>query len=213
MALERTGTILDGKYQILRRLAGGGMSEVYLARHLHLDEQRVIKVLRPEDASDPSAQARFLRAARTATQIKHPNVAILYDISGLADGSFYMVWEYIDGEDVGRWVARHGPFPIEIAVDLGIQALRGMEAIHSHGVIHRDISPDNLMLMRDVRGKVRLKIIDLGLVKNLLKNKEIEVTQVGMFMGKLRYCSPEQAGVVEGVVLDRRSDLYSFAAV
>ncbi len=216
LAFESTGSIFDGKYEVVRRLAGGGMSEVYLVRHLHLDEQRVVKVLRPEDAADPAAQARFLRAARTATQIKHANVAILYDIASLADGSFYMVWEYIDGEDVGRWISRYGPFPLEIALDLAIQALRGLEAIHSHGVIHRDVSPDNLMLARDVRGKVRLKIIDLGLVKDL-RNKptksDLEVTQVGMFMGKLRYCSPEQAGVVDGAVLDRRTDLYSFAAV
>ncbi|HEX4952830.1 MAG TPA: protein kinase [Thermoanaerobaculia bacterium] len=216
LAFESTGSILDGKYEVVRRLAGGGMSEVYLVRHLHLDEQRVVKVLRPEDAADPTAQARFLRAARTATQIKHANVAILYDIASLPDGSFYMVWEYIDGEDVGRWISRYGPFPLEIALDLATQALRGLEAIHSHGVIHRDISPDNLMLARDVRGKVRLKIIDLGLVKDL-RNKptksDLEVTQVGMFMGKLRYCSPEQAGVVDGAVLDRRTDLYSFAAV
>ena len=210
---RQTGTVLDGKYEILRRLTGGGMSEVYLVRHLHLDERRVIKVLRPEDAADSSAQARFLRAARTAAQIKHRNVAILYDYSNLPDGSFYMVWEYIDGEDVGRWIEKHGAFPLDVALDLGIQALRGLGAIHAHGVIHRDISPDNLMLAQEVNGRITLKIIDLGLAKNLSPQKpDLEVTQVGMFMGKLRYCSPEQAGMVEGAVLDHRSDLYSFAA-
>jgi serine/threonine-protein kinase len=190
------------------------MSEVYLVRHLHLDERRVIKVLRPEDAADPAAQARFLRAARTASQIKHRNVAILYDYSSLADGSFYMVWEYVDGQDVGRWLDKRGPFPLEVALDLGIQSLRGLEAIHSHGVVHRDISPDNLMLAQDARGRITLKIIDLGLAKNLTpKRADMEVTQVGMFMGKLRYCSPEQAGMGDGQILDHRSDLYSFAAV
>jgi len=213
--MEQQGNnILDGKYEIIKRLASGGMSDVYLVRHLHLEEQRVIKVLRPESASDPTAQARFLRAARMATQIKHPNVAILYDSARLTDGSFYMVWEYIDGEDVGHWVERRGAFPLEAAIDLGIQALRGLEAIHSYGIIHRDISPDNLMLARDVRNRVRLKIIDLGLAKNLKPDgSDLEVTQAGVFMGKLRYCSPEQAGMVEGAVLDRRTDLYSFAAV
>lgn len=213
VSARHTGTVLDGKYEILRRLTGGGMSEVFLVRHLHLDEKRVIKVLRPEDAADSSAQARFLRAARTAAQIKHRNVAILYDYSSLPDGSFYMVWEYIDGEDVGRWIEKHGPFPLDVALDLGVQALRGLGTIHAHGVIHRDISPDNLMLSQEVNGRVTLKIIDLGLAKNLSPQKpDLEVTQVGMFMGKLRYCSPEQAGMVEGAVLDHRSDLYSFAA-
>jgi serine/threonine protein kinase len=212
---RQPGTVLDGKYEIQARLGGGGMGEVYLVNHLHLDERRVIKVLRTEDAADPVSQKRFLRAARTATQIKHPNVAILYDYSSLPDGSFYMVWEYVDGEDVGSWLERRGPFPLDLALDLGVQTLRGLEAIHSHGVIHRDVSPDNLMLTRDVRGKLRLKIIDLGLAKSLRPptTKDAEVTQAGMFMGKLRYCSPEQAGMVEGVVLDRRTDLYSFAAV
>lgn len=214
VALREPGTVLDGKYEILRRLTGGGMSEVYLVRHLHLDERRVIKVLRPEDAADPASQARFLRAARTASQIKHRNVAILYDYSSLPDGSFYMVWEYVDGQDVGRWLDKQGPFPLEVALDLGIQGLRGLEAIHSHGVIHRDISPDNLMLSQDVRGRITLKIIDLGLAKNLTPHKaDMEVTQVGMFMGKLRYCSPEQAGMGDGLSLDHRTDLYSFAAV
>ena len=212
--MREPGAVLDGKYEILRRLTGGGMSEVYLVRHLHLDERRVIKVLKPEDAADPNSRARFLRAARTATQIKHRNVAILYDYSSLVDGSFYMVWEYVDGEDVGRWLERHGPFPLDVAIDLGVQCLRGLEAIHSHGVIHRDISPDNLMLAQDVKGRITLKIIDLGLAKNLHPRKaDMEVTQVGMFMGKLRYCSPEQAGMVEGAILDNRTDLYSFAAV
>ncbi len=214
VALREPGTVLDGKYEILRRLTGGGMSEVYLVRHLHLDERRVIKVLKPEDAADPASQARFLRAARTASQIKHRNVAILYDYSSLPDGSFYMVWEYVDGQDVGRWLDKQGPFPLEVALDLGIQGLRGLESIHSHGVIHRDISPDNLMLAQDSRGRITLKIIDLGLAKNLAPQKsEMEVTQVGMFMGKLRYCSPEQAGMGDGLQLDHRSDLYSFAAV
>lgn len=214
LTVREPGAVLDGKYEILRRLTGGGMSEVYLVRHLHLDERRVIKVLKPEDAADPNSRARFLRAARTATQIKHRNVAILYDYSSMPDGSFYMVWEYVDGEDVGRWLERHGPFPLDVAVDLGVQCLRGLEAIHSHGVIHRDISPDNLMLSQDVKGRLQLKIIDLGLAKNLHPRKaDMEVTQVGMFMGKLRYCSPEQAGMVEGAILDNRTDLYSFAAV
>lgn len=214
MSDREIGSIFDGKYEIERPLAGGGMGQVYLVRHLHLDELRVIKVLRPQDAADPAAQKRFLRAARTATQIKHPNVAILYDFSNLPDGSFYMVWEYVDGEDVGHWIEHRGPFPLDLAVDLGIQALRGLEAIHSRGVIHRDVSPDNLMITRDVRGRLHLKIIDLGLAKSLQPEPpDLEVTQAGMFMGKLRYCSPEQAGTVEGVVLDRRTDLYSFAAV
>ncbi len=217
MSVREPGTVLDGKYEIVRRLGSGGMGEVHLVRHLHLQELRVVKILRQDLTSDPSAQARFLREARLATQIKHPNVAILYDFARLPDGSFYMVWEHIEGQDVGDRLRRGGPFPVPVAIQLGIQALRGLEAIHQTGVIHRDLSPDNLMITEDRRGQYRMKIIDLGLAKTLgadtNPNPNLEITQVGMFMGKLQYCSPEQAGTVSGETLDRRSDLYSFALV
>ncbi len=213
MSARDTGTVLDGKYEILERLATGGMGEVYKARHMHLQEVRVIKILRPDRAADPQAAQRFLQEARTATQIKHPNVAILYDYSRLPDGRFYMVWEYIEGEDVGNWLRRAGPFPLPLAVELGIQALRGLEAIHAAGVIHRDISPDNLMVRKDAKGRYQLKIIDLGLAKDLSTPAALEITQAGVFMGKLRYCAPEQAGQLPEGKLDHRADLYSFAAV
>jgi len=204
---------LDGKYEIVDRLGSGGMGEVYLVRHVHLQELRVVKILRQDLATDPSAQKRFMREARLATQIKHPNVATLYDFSRLEDGSFYMVWEHIQGEEVGDRVRRQGPFPVPVSVQLGIQALRGLEAIHAAGIIHRDLSPDNLMIMEDKRGQPALKIIDLGLARTLDADANFEITQVGMFMGKLQYCSPEQAGSGGNQPLDARSDLYSFGLV
>ncbi|HXU29700.1 MAG TPA: protein kinase [Thermoanaerobaculia bacterium] len=208
------GSVLEGKYEIVRPLGAGGMGEVYLVRHLHLQELRVVKILRQDLATDPVAQARFLREARLATQIKHPNVAILYDYSRLGDGSFYMVWEYIEGQDVGDRLRREGPFPVAVAVQLGIQTLRGLEAIHSTGVIHRDLSPDNLMITEDRRGQLRVKIIDLGLARDPGPDPNLEITKAGMFMGKLQYCSPEQAGPgANEAGLDRRSDIYSFALV
>ncbi len=210
---RNSGTILDGKYEILDRLAAGGMGEIWRARHVHLQELRVIKILRADRATDPHALQRFAQEARIATQIKHPNVAILYDFSRLPDGSFYMVSEHIEGEHVHQWLKAHGVFPLPLAVDLGIQTLRGLEAIHAAGVIHRDISPDNMMITRDRRGRYQLKLIDLGLAKNLEVQSGLEITQAGIFMGKLMYCSPEQAGAIKDAPLDHRSDLYSFAAV
>jgi serine/threonine protein kinase len=210
--LREPGSILDGKYEIVQRLGSGGMGEVYLVRHVHLQELRVVKILRQDLAADPSAQKRFMREARLATQVKHPNVAILYDFSTLQDGSFYMVWEHIHGQDVGDRIRRVGPFPVATAVRLGIQALHGLEAVHATGVIHRDLSPDNLMITEDKAGNLRLKIIDLGLARTLEADANFEITQVGMFMGKLQYCSPEQASP-GGTSLDHRSDLYSFGLV
>src|SRR5215210_2498976 len=213
LSVRETGSVLDGKYEIVDRLGSGGMGEVYLVRHVHLQELRVVKILRQDLATDPSAQKRFMREARLATQIKHPNVATLYDFSRLEDGSFYMVWEHIQGEEVGDRVRRQGPFPVPVSVQLGIQALRGLEAIHAAVIIHRDLSPDNLMIMEDKRGQPTLKIIDLGLARTLDADASFEITQVGMFMGKLQYCSPEQAGAGGNQPLDARSDLYSFGLV
>lgn len=211
--MREAGSIVDGKYEVVESLGRGGMGEVYLARHLHLEELRVIKILRQDLAADETAQKRFLREARLATQIKHPNVAILYDFARLQEGSFYMVWEHIEGQHVGQWLAEKGHLPLRPALDLGIQTLRGLEAIHASGVVHRDISPDNLMITRDRRGRYLVKIIDLGLAKNLVADPNFEVTQVGTFMGKLKYCSPEQAEAHNGEAVDARSDLYSFGLV
>jgi serine/threonine protein kinase len=211
LGLETSG-LLDDKYEIIKRLAIGGMGDVYLARHRHLHEQRVVKVLRADLASDPDAMQRFQQEARVATQIKHPNVAILYDFSQLPDGRFYMVLEYIEGEDVGSRIKK-GPVPAAEATELAIQALRGLDAIHSAGLIHRDISPDNLMVTRDRKGRALLKIIDMGLAKDLAPEADLELTQAGAFLGKFQYCSPEQAGSLKDEPLDHRSDLYSLAQV
>jgi tRNA A-37 threonylcarbamoyl transferase component Bud32 len=205
-----SGTVLDGKYQIIDRLGSGGMGEVYRVQHLHLHETRVVKILRPDLANDPQLAQRFLQEARIATQIKHPNIAILHDVSRLPDGSFYMVWEYVEGEDVAK-MARSGPLNLSLAVELGIQSLRGLGAIHAAGVIHRDISPDNLMVGRDSAGKPQLKIIDLGLAKKVALPSG-EDTESGVVLGKLRYCAPEQASP-DAPVIDARADLYSLAAV
>jgi serine/threonine-protein kinase len=211
--VREAGSILDGKYEIVQSLGRGGMGEVYLVRHVHLEELRVIKILRQDLAADETAQKRFLREARLATQIKHPNVAILHDFARLPEGSFYMVWEHVEGQHVGQWLAERGPLPALASIELGIQALRGLEAIHASGVIHRDVSPDNLMITRDRRGRYLVKIIDLGLAKNLVSEPNFEVTEAGTFMGKLKYCSPEQAQAAEGAPVDLRSDLYSFGLV
>ncbi|HVS03153.1 MAG TPA: protein kinase, partial [Thermoanaerobaculia bacterium] len=212
MTLSPEG-LLDDKYEILERLASGGMGDVYLVRHRHLQQQRVVKVLRAELASDAAVAQRFQQEARVATQINHPNVAILYDYSQLPDGRFYMVWEYIDGQELGRRVREDGPLDAAAAIELAIQALRGLDAIHSSGVIHRDISPDNLMLSQDARGRPLVKIIDLGLAKDLRPGADSELTQAGAFLGKFQYCSPEQAGFLKNAPLDHRSDLYSLALV
>ena len=207
--------LLDGKYQIIDRLGVGGMGEIFKVRHIHLNELRVIKIMRPNVAQDDQGLQRFLQEARTSTMIKHKNLAMLYDFAQLEDGSYYMVWEFIDGTNIQKWIAQNGPMPARLTVEISIQALQGLEHLHSMGLIHRDISPENLMLSQDHHGKLLVKVIDFGIAKQLAEGEGGQgLTQTGMFLGKLKYASPEQAGFLkEEEHLDPRSDLYSFGIV
>jgi serine/threonine-protein kinase len=203
---------LDGKYQILDRLGVGGMGEVYKVLHTHLNAIRVIKLMRSNIAADTGAHDRFLREARLATKIQHPNVATLFDFSTLDDGSNYMVWEYIEGINLHELIDQRGPLSPRYAAKLSAQALLGLDAIHRAGIVHRDISPENLMITRDDEANERVKIIDLGIAKS--SGAEDNKTKTGMFVGKWKYCSPEHLGMLPpGERIDGRADLYSFGIV
>ena len=203
---------VDGKYQIIERLGAGGMGEVYKVEHVFLKAARVIKVIRPQISETADAHERFLREAQLATKVQHPNVATLHDFSALPDGSHYMVWEYIEGENLAQVIRKRGVLAPGNATQLAEQALAGLEAIHRAGIIHRDISPENMMITSDERGAERLKIIDLGVAK--ADAGDYAVTRTGIFVGKLRYSSPEQLGLLaEGERIDGRADLYSLAIV
>jgi len=207
--------LIDGKYQILDRLGVGGMGEIFKVRHIHLNELRVIKIMRPNVAADDQGLQRFLQEARTSTTIKDKNLAMLYDFAQLDDGSYYMVWEFIDGTNIQKWIFQNGPMPPRLTVEISVQALHGLDHLHSMGLIHRDISPENIMLSQDHHGKLLVKVIDFGIAKSLAEGESGQgLTQTGMFLGKLKYASPEQAGYLkEGEHLDPRSDLYSFGIV
>src|SRR5713101_2614176 len=199
---------VDGKYRIIERLGAGGMGEVYKVEHVFLKAIRVIKVIRPQISESEDAHDRFLREAQLATKVHHPAVATLHDFSALPDGSHYMVWEFIDGENLAQVIRRRGVLAPGYAIRLAVQALNGLEAIHRAGIVHRDISPENLMITRDDQ----LKIIDLGVAKG--EEGDYAATRTGIFVGKLRYSSPEQLGFLpEGEKIDGRADLYSMAIV
>ncbi|HVS30781.1 MAG TPA: protein kinase [Thermoanaerobaculia bacterium] len=204
---------IDGKYQILSRLGVGGMGEVFKVVHIHLNAVRVVKLMRANVASDPTAHDRFLREARLATRINHPNVATLFDFSTLEADSRYMVWEYIEGINLHELLEQRGPLSARYAAKIAVQALLGLDAIHRAGIVHRDISPENLMITRDNDGEERVKIIDLGIAKQWGDETD-EKTKTGMFVGKWKYCSPEHLGMLaEGERIDGRADLYSFGIV
>jgi serine/threonine-protein kinase len=189
------------------------MGEVYKVLHLHLNSIRVIKLMRASIASEPGADDRFIREARLATRINHPNVAALYDFSTLEDGSRYMVWEYIEGTNLHELIETNGPLTPRYAAKLAIEALHGLEAIHRAGIVHRDISPENIMICPDEEGTQHVKLIDLGIAKQG-DATDASKTATGMFVGKWKYCSPEHLGMLDaGERIDGRADLYSFGIV
>jgi serine/threonine-protein kinase len=195
---------IEGKYEVVRKLSEGGMGVLYLVRHRHLDELRVIKILRSTIDAESDLRGRFVREARSAIQLRHPNIAQLYDFSVDEDGSAYMVMEFIEGVNLEEFCRPDRLLEVPMVVEIAQQALRAMRFLHNKGYVHRDIAPDNLMLTRDAEGHLLVKLIDLGIVKVL--RDETQKSIAGMYLGKPRYSSPEQ---LMGQELDGRADLYS----
>jgi serine/threonine-protein kinase len=194
----------------VEKLREGGMGAVYRVRHLLLDEPRVIKVMRASVEEGPHARERFLREAEMARHLAHPNVAVLHDLAEARPGTFYMVMELIDGPSLSDVVGTGRLLPVTVLLDLGAQALDGLHYLHERGIVHRDVSPENLMVA-DVAGRPAVKIIDLGVAR---RADEEGLTTTGIFVGKLRYASPEQLGALKnGETIDGRSDVYSFGCV
>jgi serine/threonine protein kinase len=205
------GTLLDGKYEILNLLGAGGMGEVFKARHVHLNTFRCIKVMKQGLLADDVYRTRFLREAQLATQIHHPNIAVVHDFF-LSDRDCYMVTEFIDGTTLRQWSAAHGRFQLAIAADVAAQVLGGLDHIHRRGLLHRDISADNVMLSFDGDNRLVAKIIDLGIAKDV--NTAADTTQTGMMIGNPKYMSPEQLGdLAAGEHVDNRADLYCLGVV
>ena len=205
---------LEGKYEILEKLQEGGMGAIYKVRHRLLDEVRVIKVIRPHLEQDSSLKARFLKEARAAAKLSHPNIAHLYDYTVDEDGAAFIVMEFIPGLTLGELSDAGEILPLGLALEVARQCLTAIGHIHRHGIAHRDISPDNLMLTTDVDGRPLVKLLDLGLAKTI--GGASQLTAAGVFVGKFRYAAPEQFDEPEtGADGDdrRRADLYAFAVV
>jgi serine/threonine-protein kinase len=202
---------LEGKYEIIDRIKEGGMGAVYKVRHRLLDEIRVVKLIRPQLESDEAIKARFLREARTAVKMRHENIAQFYDFSIDKEGNAFIVMEFIEGVTLEDLLRAAGPPPPPLTLEVAEQSLRALGYLHRRSIVHRDISPDNLMLTQNEDGEPRVKLIDLGIAKALEGGSHLTTT--GTFIGKVRYASPEQFRSQEGAGVDARSDLYSFGIV
>jgi serine/threonine protein kinase len=205
----RPGEEFAGRYRIVKLIGKGGMGAVYLAEQRTLARNVAIKLL--HGTADPMTTARFQREARVIAQLQHPHIVNLIDF-GDADGQLYLVMEFIDGEPLSRLVKREGALATVRVLDLAIQMAEALAVAHGMGVIHRDIKPDNLMVMKTSTGKEFLKILDFGVAKinrEANDNNTIQ-TQAGMIVGSLRYIAPEQ---LESKDVTARTDMYAFGCV
>ena len=209
--MEASYDFIDGKYEILEKIREGGMGAVYKVRHRLLDEVRVIKLIRSQFQFDEDVKARFAREARMAIKLRHPNIAQLYDFSVDSEANAFIVMEYVDGLTLQDLQRSSGLLPVGLMLELACQTLAALGYLHRKGIVHRDISPDNLMVTGDDEGRPFVKLIDLGVAKVLAATSGF--TQAGTFLGKVRYAAPEQFRAEEGAVVDERSDLYSLGVV
>ncbi|HKV11929.1 MAG TPA: TonB family protein [Thermoanaerobaculia bacterium] len=199
---------IEGKYEILEKIREGGMGAIYKVRHRLLDEVRVVKVIRSQADPEGEGGERFLQEARAAIKLRHPNIAVLHDFAIAEDGQAFIVMEFIDGWNLLEVLSGYGPPPVSLTLEIARQSLKALGYLHRHKIVHRDVSPDNLMLSRDVDGNPLVKLIDLGIAKTL--EGQGNLTTTGVFLGKPRYGSPER---LSGEGWDERSDLYSFGVV
>jgi serine/threonine-protein kinase len=184
-------------YEVRAVLGSGGMGTVYLAHDTALDRPVALKVLKPEIAGDPALVERFVREARAAARVSHPNLTHVYFV-GTEEGRPFFAMEHCPGTTLEAAVKETGPFPLARGIDALVQAARGLAAAHGGGVIHRDVKPSNLMALPD--GTV--KVADFGLAKSL--EGDVALT-AGKFVGTPAFMSPEQ---VRGKSVDARTDVY-----
>lgn len=211
--MQQPGTLIEGKYEILGKIREGGMGAIYKVRHRLLDEIRVVKVMRTQALADQELKQRFVEEAKTATRLKHPNICTIHDFALDADGTAYLVMEFIDGATVAELSRSPGKPGIGVTLEIAQQTLLALAYLHRRNVVHRDVAPDNIMVTYDEEGRPLVKLIDLGIAKALDK-PGADMTSTGVFLGKLKYASPEQYGALPpGEKIDGRSDLYSLGVV
>ena len=192
-----------GRYTLEDVLGRGGMAVVYRGRDEELGRPVAVKILADNLAGDEAFRERFLREARLAARVAHPNIVDVYDWGEGDDGRPYIVMEYVDGETAGELLARRGKLEPDEAVELAVQVCGGLEHAHAAGLVHRDIKPQNLLLRPDGT----LKIVDFGIAR---AEHGTRLTEVGSVLGTAAYLAPEQAA---GGEITPAADIYALGVV
>jgi serine/threonine-protein kinase len=193
-----------GAYEVLEELGSGGMGKVYRAKNVTLERLVALKTLAPHLSADQGFVQRFLKEARVAARLNHPNIVQTYDF-GCVEGVYYLAMEYVDGHSLRTYLKR-GRFSERDALQVIRYAVRALAVAHEAGIVHRDIKPDNLMLT----AKGELKVVDMGIAKRLDEEAGSGLTQTGQAVGTPQYISPEQIRSLKDI--DARADIYSLGA-
>jgi eukaryotic-like serine/threonine-protein kinase len=197
------GDVIAERYEVLELVGTGGMSSVYKSHDQLLERNVALKVLHPHFGDDDEYVERFRREARAVAQLSHPNIVTVID-RGDAEGHQFIVFEFIDGENLKELVTRTGPLSARRAVELAIAIADGLAFAHQHGLVHRDVKPQNVLL----NGEGEAKVTDFGIARSL--DVERGVTQTGTVLGTSNYLSPEQAS---GKPVTPATDVYSLGVV
>lgn len=214
-------TVLDGQYQMEALLGKGGMGAVYRARHILLGDRVAIKVLPPEVRNNAEWLRRFRREGQAARRFRHANAVTVYDLRTAADGTIYMVMEYVEGHTLDHAIKTRGRFSAAEAFEVLTPIMSVLDTAHSMGVVHRDLKPENIMIGKAENGPPAVKLLDLGIAKlHEIAGDEnsgnTALTMAGQVLGTPYYMSPEQWGEIPrdgNVEIDGRADIYSLGLV
>ena len=209
-AASLSGHVLDGRYQVQKKLGEGGMSYVYLAREVATASDVAIKVLSPKLATDRSSVERLRREAGLAMRLDHPNVCRILRLGESEDGLIYLVMPFLKGELLSDREVRGGPMDVPAGIQVLRQVCAGLHHAHELQIVHRDLKPENIMLVTDGAGD-RAVVMDFGLAKERRADPAIaKLTATGIILGTPEFMSPEQ---IRGKQLDARSDIYALGIV
>lgn len=203
------GSTFDDRYEIIQLIAQGGMGSVYKARELALNRLVAVKLLQPSLMVDSEYYSRFRLEGAVLSRLSHPGIVNFYRFGVWQEKVAYIVMEMVDGQSLRNELDEHGSLSSARAAEIGIQLCSAIEAAHKQNVVHRDLKPDNIILIRESDGEF-VKVIDFGLARLVAGTGEQHLTQTGMLIGSVYYMSPEQC---TGKPADARSDIYSLGCV